>query len=399
MLKTSLGNKGSQDIKFRRGVCVLLASIILCFSMFSVAALNKTVVVNADGEQLEVSTLSNDVDEILSSVGVKLAKDDAVNTGEKDGNMTINVSRAFPVYIDMDGKTTEYKITGGTVADLLKKANIVLSDTDIVTPAVTEKLTKDLTVAVTQGLTVSVKADGKVESYIVPQGTVEETLNSLDIKLDKNDIINCNVSDTVTDGMEIVINRVTYRDVTTKEAIPFETVETESTEIEAGETVVETEGADGEYTVVTRQKLIDGKVAKTAEISRKVTKEAVSKKVVIGVEPQPQSGNVFYDMNGNAVTYSTVHYGSGTAYTAPAGALTASGTAVFEGGVAVNPNIIPLGSKLYIVADDGYTYGYATAVDTGGALYDGSAIVDLFYFSETQCYEFGRRNVSVYVLE
>ena len=58
-----------------------------------------------------------------------------------------------------------------------------------------------------------------------------------------------------------------------------------------------------------------------------------------------------------------------------------------------------MGTKLYIVADDGFVYGYATAIDTGGALYDGSAIVDVFYYTYDECAEFGRRDVSVYILD
>ena len=66
---------------------------------------------------------------------------------------------------------------------------------------------------------------------------------------------------------------------------------------------------------------------------------------------------------------------------------------------AVNPDVIPYGSRLYIEAADGsHVYGYATAIDTGGALMDGSAVVDLFYFSYDDCVNFGRRDVNVYVL-
>ena len=76
-----------------------------------------------------------------------------------------------------------------------------------------------------------------------------------------------------------------------------------------------------------------------------------------------------------------------------------TGAAVYEGAVAVNPNVIPYGSKVYVEASDGsMTYGYATAADTGGALMDGSAVVDCFYFSYDQCVNWGRRDVNVYVL-
>lgn len=107
----------------------------------------------------------------------------------------------------------------------------------------------------------------------------------------------------------------------------------------------------------------------------------------------------FTDMNGNTVAYSSVVTGSGTAYTAPAGSLTATGVTAYHGGVAVNPNIIPYGSKLYIVSTDGsFVYGYATAVDTGGALMSGTAIVDCFYNTYDECVNFGRRNVNVYIV-
>ena len=78
---------------------------------------------------------------------------------------------------------------------------------------------------------------------------------------------------------------------------------------------------------------------------------------------------------------------------------TASGRDAIVGHVAVNTNVIPYGSKLYIESTDGsVVYGYATAIDTGGALMDGSAIVDVFYFSLDQCYQWGRREVNVYVI-
>lgn len=83
-----------------------------------------------------------------------------------------------------------------------------------------------------------------------------------------------------------------------------------------------------------------------------------------------------------------------TAYTG--GGITASGQPVSrdENGistVAVDPSIIPLGSLLYI---DGY--GYAIASDTGGAIHGN--IVDLYLNSYDECINWGRQNVSVYLI-
>ena len=175
-----------------------------------------------------------------------------------------------------------------------------------------------------------------------------------------------------------------------------------SDELERGEKKIGTEGVDGEKAVVKKVKYIDGERDSDEVIAEKVIKKPVDEVTLVGTKGAGSTGGegTFTDENGNEVSYKYKLTGSGTAYNAAPGALTSTGAAVYEGGVAVNPSLIPYGSKLYIVSTDGSrTYGYATAVDTGGALMDGSAIVDCFYFSYDACVNWGRRNVNVYVIE
>lgn len=97
-----------------------------------------------------------------------------------------------------------------------------------------------------------------------------------------------------------------------------------------------------------------------------------------------------------------MYTGSATAYSndrGQAGKYTASGRLAAVGVVAVNPNIIPYGTELYITSADGsWVYGYAVAGDTGGALMSGRCIVDLFFATYEESCEFGRRNMNVYVI-
>lgn len=80
--------------------------------------------------------------------------------------------------------------------------------------------------------------------------------------------------------------------------------------------------------------------------------------------------------------------------------MTSTGRPVAFGNVAVNPNVIPYGTRMYICSPDGsYVYGYAIAADTGGALMSGRVLADLFYETPAECYSFGRRTMSVYILE
>ena len=78
--------------------------------------------------------------------------------------------------------------------------------------------------------------------------------------------------------------------------------------------------------------------------------------------------------------------------------ITASGAKAQPGTVAVDPSVIPLGTKLYIASTDGSPdYGFATALDTGGAI-KGNRI-DLFMEDGTACDRYGIRQVKVYILE
>ncbi len=112
----------------------------------------------------------------------------------------------------------------------------------------------------------------------------------------------------------------------------------------------------------------------------------------------PVPDDILFDENGIPLNYSYKLTGKATAYNM--GTTTATGTSVHPGVVAVNPNIIPYGSKMYIVASDGsgYVYGYASAEDTGGFIYwDNAPIVDMYVNSYSDACYWGNRPVTVYV--
>ena len=106
-----------------------------------------------------------------------------------------------------------------------------------------------------------------------------------------------------------------------------------------------------------------------------------------------------FDENGVPTEYVNVFTGNACAYTADPDALMSTGKTVFQGYVAVDPDIIPYGSELYIVAEDGEVYGYAIAADTGYSVRKGHIIVDLFMNEYDDCIQWGNKPVNVYVLK
>lgn len=331
---------------------------------------------------------------VESSTEFEIGNGDVIVGTNKDFNMSFEVIKANTITIDNCGEEQTISLAKGTVEEVLNRTGITLAENQSVTPSLNTVITGDMNIYVYNSKNIKLTTNGTEMTVKAPEGTVENALNILGYEITDDDILNVDKNAQIEDDMKITLKKVTYVDEKSTEKISYKTVEKDSDDIMTGESEVSQKGVDGEKEVTKRCKYIDGKYDSTKVIDEKVTKEPVDKIVLNGTKRGTTT-----DTSGAPVSYSYMVSGSGTAYTAAPGALTATGVPVYEGGVAVNPAIIPYGSKLYIEAADGsHVYGYATAIDTGGALMDGSAIVDLFYFSYDDCVSFGRRDVNVYVL-
>ena len=154
--------------------------------------------------------------------------------------------------------------------------------------------------------------------------------------------------------------------------------------------------------------------AKTQDLSEKVDEpnenpepftdeksetEAADVSTIQEVEPEPvderpRAENLIETSRG-WVRYTEMMSLEATAYLPTDGSpegLTAMGIPATYGIVAVDPDIIPLGSRVYIPG-----YGEALAADTGGAIV--GYRIDLCMESYDEAMDFGRRNVTVFVLK
>ena len=138
---------------------------------------------------------------------------------------------------------------------------------------------------------------------------------------------------------------------------------------------------------ISNEKLVDGKVVPKEE-----------KKASEKTDTEKSSNDSSNDKSSDrSFDYSKVLVMNATSYTNDPSenggyGTTRLGTPLRYGVVAVDPKVIPLGTKLYIEG-----YGYAVAEDTGGAI-KGNRI-DLCFTSRAQADNFGRRNVKVYILK
>ena len=71
---------------------------------------------------------------------------------------------------------------------------------------------------------------------------------------------------------------------------------------------------------------------------------------------------------------------------------TFGGSYLRKGLVAVDPNVIPLGTRLFIPG-----YGYAVADDIGGAIKGNK--IDIAFDTHSEAMQFGRQRITVYILD
>ena len=255
------------------------------------------------------------------------------------------------------------------------------------------------------GMTVTVISAESTTRIISDGETVEDLLCRMEIPLEENTVVSVALNEQVFDGMEILIqNTVTTTDSYTA-VEPFETEYRPTNLLDVGQEVVLTEGVEGQKLCTAQVTYVDGVETQRELTSQTVMVQPVNRVVAVGTgktgdTQEPIIGDgVIITATGDVLTYTYHDTFKATAYcrTDEGGEVTSTGTVTRVGAVAVDPKIIPYGTRMFIRAQDGsYIYGVATAEDCGGAI-KGKRL-DLFYETDPECRAFGIRWCDVYFL-
>lgn len=321
--------------------------------------------------------------------------------------MTGSIFLKDRVYITDNGETRELLTSETDVYAILKLGNYTLGTNDKVSVEETGSNTAYITIY--RAFDVTLTADGETQTVSLIDGTVADVLEKAKITLGEYDEISCELTEKAYEGMDITVTRVEYVTREELEDIPYETEYTDNTNLVIGTETVITPGVVGRKSGTIKEKYVNGKLTETEVLGEKILSRPVTEVIERGTalaEPYSKMDDpdAITLVNGIPDSYTRVVSGKATAYTAGYGAKTASGRLAEIGTCAVNPNVIPYGSKLYIVAQDGSkVYGYAVAADTGLGLMDGTVAVDLYFGAMAEHYydscRWGAVQVDIYVLE
>ena len=228
-----------------------------------------------------------------------------------------------------------------------------------------------------------------------------DALERAGITLDADDYTEPALNDLVTVGSKIVVHRVDYQDKVETQTIPYDTeyVYTSLYFRNTGRTTTLQHGSEGQQTVTTRERYVDGELENSMVVDVTTTAEPTNHVVKTYGAGAPVSPLTGPDGTTNPPSsYSQVLTGKATGYYSKSGK-GSSGLGLGYGTVAVDPSVIPYGTLLYITSTDGsFVYGYAVATDTGIALQNGHILVDLFYETYAESVINGAIQVNVYVV-
>lgn len=302
------------------------------------------------------------------------------------------------VTMKIDGKEETFVTYKGTVKDVLDTKGVEVNPKDKVQPALNGKVSEGDTISIKRAVSVELTVGNKQVKIDTAEDTIEEMLEIEKEEL-KNQGIEFNESlDEIAPALSTKITsdlKINLVKVEVKKELAKEAIDFD--------VVVESDESLDSGLEEVRQDGASGEKEVTyeivykngAEFSRSVKSSKVLAEPVNKVIAQG-TRKAFASRDGQLLNYKSVIYCESTAYSG--GGITATGSVPVRdpngiSTIAVDPRVIPLGSLVYVEG-----YGKAVAADTGGAIKGN--IIDVYVNSEAEAYtDWGRKyNVPVYIL-
>ena len=226
----------------------------------------------------------------------------------------------------------------------------------------------------------------EVNSY---QPDVQGVLDENKIEYDSNYVISEDLDALLEDGMEIEVKQIEKKTIRETEEIPYDTIIKKDKSLLQGKTKVSQKGKKGTkelvYEVVNEDGQPISKILLEENIITKVKNKIIKKGTKEKKKTESKKKSTSKNSLGKKITVSATAY-SGDGFTA-------TGTVPRWGTIAVDPTIIPYGTKVYIPQFN----EYFIAEDCGGGIKGNK--IDIFMNSESQCDNWGKRSIDIYIVE
>lgn len=368
-------NKGRAVRKLSRRLLAIFTMIALLAGVLTLTAFAQNSYVITDGDYMTIhKSYSTDPDVVLDEAGIELSEEDTYTTTYDAGVSHIDIQRMQMVTVLQCGEETVIGTYGETVSSLLRRAGILLGAGDVLSCEAD-----------------SPTFDGMIVEIVNRQTVTEEYDEVIPYQVNyyEDPDLEAGTELILVEGMNGVIHHTAKVVYENGAEISREIIDSTTTTYPVTELIVRS----GDRTLNAQPDEPDHLVPQQSEAS---TSDSSASSSPISTEEISQS--VITTSTGTSYTYTDVLTVTATAYSCEGyTGYTYSGTVARVGAIAVDPKVIPIGTKMYIVSNDGqYVYGYCVAEDTGGSIIGNR--VDLYFDTFDECWDFGVRTCTVYIL-
>ncbi|WP_305852493.1 G5 and 3D domain-containing protein [Gracilibacillus caseinilyticus] len=407
-LKRILQNK---DFKYAISLFVIIGFI--CFSFYELSKAEVTVVQN--DEETTVHTHAKTVGDVLNELAIDVGEHDKLSHEQSDhvnSGMQIEHTIAKEVVVNVDGEKQSYYTTADNVEVFLAEQNIELTKNDHIKQSMDTNIEDNLEINIEKAFQITINDGGEEKQVWTTGGTVKNLLASEEIEIGELDRVEPKQSASISEGTAVNITRVEKVKDVEEEEVDYKVVKRSDNSLTKGKEEVVSEGETGvvekHYEVV----LENGEEVSRELVKENVKKESKERIVAIGTKvSQPATTITTASAATNSTPSETVSRGKeeessktlymkATAYnwdcaTCDGRGLTSTGynlKANPNGVVAVDPSVIPLGTKVWVEG-----YGYAIARDTGGNIKGNK--IDLHMSTKQKAASYGSRTVKVKIID
>lgn len=295
------------------------------------------------------------------------------------------------VHIYADGRERTVRSFQRTVGDALRSARISVYPGDRIIPPAGAFLWPGADVKVIRAVPVVLQIGRSLSVTPVAATSVGDALDMMDVTLGPLDRVYPDAGTPVQAGMRITVERRAWHTWIEQRPVAFASRVIADPQVFKGNRIVRAPGREGLRERTVKALYADGRPVAMFPQAWTIVRPPVDQITALGtramiVSRGPFAGHEYMMLEATAYYPGPNNFGGGV------GPRTAIGLLAQRGVVAVDPSVIPLGSRLFVEG-----YGYAIAGDTGGAIQ--GMRIDLCFNTYDEAIHFGRQTVKVYIID
>lgn len=271
--------------------------------------LDKSVTLVVDGQTRHVHTHARNVDGLLASAKVRVGPHDdvrpALGTSLQDGT-TVQVTHGRQLFLTVDGQTRTVWVTANSVDEALRQIGLRTAGAALSVDRFARVPLSGLRISIDLPHTIRVDVDGQTRTLVTNKETIGAALVEAGISLNAGDQVSVPLASRPTDGLTVVIVRITSGDVLERAPIPFTTVKKYDSSLYVGTRRIAQAGQNGVLVRTYRVVYADGVPRSKTLVSSEVSVPATPQVIVVGTKPVPVAPATTYHVKADGLNWAAL---------------------------------------------------------------------------------------------